>query len=67
MDLTQEEFLSGDQTSVFVAEVEGKEFLTSDICRLRMRLREPNSIKFTAGQFVDKNVPDRKRFALFHG
>ncbi len=57
MELTQAEFLSGDQTSVFVAEVEGKEFLTSDICRLHMRLREPDSIKFTAGQFVNVEVP----------
>ncbi len=57
MELTEEEFLSGDQTSVFLAEVEGKEFLTADICRLRLRLIEPDSIKFTAGQFVNVEVP----------
>jgi NAD(P)H-flavin reductase/ferredoxin len=65
MELTQEEFLSGDQTSVFVAEVEGKEFLTSDICRLRMRLREPDSIKFTAGQFVNVEVPGSQEVRSF--
>ncbi len=65
MELTEEEFLSGDRTSVFQAEVEGKEFLTSDICNLRLRLIEPESIKFTAGQFVNVEVPGSQEVRSF--
>ncbi len=65
MELTEEEFLSGDRTSVFLAEVESKEFLTADICRLRLRLLKPDSIKFTAGQFVNVEVPGSQEVRSF--
>jgi NAD(P)H-flavin reductase/ferredoxin len=60
MELTEDEFASGDRTSAFLAEVESKEVLTSDIRRLYLRLVEPESIKFTAGQFVNVEMPDSR-------
>jgi NAD(P)H-flavin reductase len=65
MELTEEEFLSGDQTCGFLADVESKELLTPDICRLRLRLVEPDSIKFTAGQFVNVEVPGSQEVRSF--
>ncbi len=65
MELTEDEFLSGDRTTAFQADVEGKEFLTSDICRLRLRLLEPDSIKFNAGQFVNVEVPGSQEVRSF--
>jgi NAD(P)H-flavin reductase/ferredoxin len=57
MELTEDEFASGDRTSVFFSEVECKEDLAPDIRRLYLRLIEPESIKFVAGQFVNVEVP----------
>jgi propane monooxygenase reductase subunit len=57
MELTEDEYRAGDRTSVFVAEVERKEALTPDTRRLYLRLVEPDSIKFVAGQFVNVEVP----------
>jgi NAD(P)H-flavin reductase len=57
MELTEDEFASGDRTSVFLSEVECKEDLAPDIRRLYLRLVEPESIKFIAGQFVNVEVP----------
>jgi NAD(P)H-flavin reductase/ferredoxin len=57
MELTEDEFASGDQTAAFIAEVECKEALAPDIRRLYLRLVEPDTIKFTAGQFVNIEVP----------
>jgi NAD(P)H-flavin reductase/ferredoxin len=57
MELTEDEFASGDRISVFLSEVECKEDLAPDIRRLYLRLVEPESIKFVAGQFVNVEVP----------
>ena len=57
MELTEDAFASGDRTSVFLSEVECKEDLAPDIRRLYLRLVEPDSIKFIAGQFVNVEVP----------
>jgi Na+-transporting NADH:ubiquinone oxidoreductase subunit NqrF len=57
MELTEDEFASGDRTAAFIAEVECKEALAPDIRRLYLRLVEPDTIKFTSGQFVNVEVP----------
>jgi NAD(P)H-flavin reductase/ferredoxin len=65
MELTEVEFASGDRTSPFLAEVECKEILTPDIRRLYLRLVEPESIKFTAGQFVNVELPGSQDFRSY--
>ncbi|MGA2409326.1 MAG: 2Fe-2S iron-sulfur cluster binding domain-containing protein [Candidatus Binataceae bacterium] len=57
MELTEDEFASGDRTTAFIAEVECREALAPDIRRLYLQLVEPGTIKFTAGQFVNVEVP----------
>jgi NAD(P)H-flavin reductase/ferredoxin len=57
MELTEDEFAAGDQTCTFLTEVESKKTLAPDIRYLCLRLSEPESIKFTAGQFVNVEVP----------
>jgi NAD(P)H-flavin reductase/ferredoxin len=65
MELTEEEFAAGDRASAFLAEVEHKEILAPDIRRLYLRLVEPESIKFTAGQFVNLEVPGSGDFRSY--
>jgi NAD(P)H-flavin reductase/ferredoxin len=65
MELTEDEFASGDRTSTFVAEVECKETLAPDIRRLYLRLVEPESIKFIAGQFVNVEVPGSRELRSY--
>jgi NAD(P)H-flavin reductase/ferredoxin len=65
MDLTQDEFAAGDQTLTFLAELECKEALAPDIRRLYLRLVEPASIKFTAGQFVNVDLPGSREFRSY--
>ena len=60
MELTEDEFASGDRTAAFIAEVECKEALAPDIRRLYLRVVDPSTIKFTAGQFVNVEVPGSK-------
>ena len=57
MELTEDEFAAGDRTCAFLAEVERKETLAPNIRYLYLRLVEPESIKFIAGQFVNIEVP----------
>jgi alkene monooxygenase reductase len=57
MELTEDEFAAGDRTPAFIAEVECKEALAPDIRPLYLRLVGPGAIKFTAGQFVNVEVP----------
>lgn len=57
MELQEEEFLSGDRSCEYTAEVESKSYLAPDIRRLVLRLIEPDSISFTAGQFVNLEIP----------
>ena len=56
-ELTEDEFLAGDAAATFVTEVAGITRLTRDIRGLRLRLLDPGSIRFTAGQFVTVEVP----------
>jgi NAD(P)H-flavin reductase/ferredoxin len=55
MELSLEEFESGDQVGAYEAVVESIEALTADIRGLSLRLSEPMS--FTAGQFVNVEIP----------
>lgn len=57
MALTEEEFLAGDAAGTFVTEVAEITRLTRDVRGLRLRLLDPGSIRFTAGQFVTVEVP----------
>jgi NAD(P)H-flavin reductase/ferredoxin len=56
-DLTEEEFLAGDDVGTFTTEVAEIQRLTSDVRGLRLRLLDPDSMRFTAGQFVNVEVP----------
>jgi len=57
MALTEEEFLAGDAAGTFVTKVAEITRLTRDVRGLRLRLLDPGSIRFTAGQFVTVEVP----------
>ena len=57
MALTEEEFLAGDAVGTFVTEVAEITRLTRDVRGLRLRLLDPGSIRFTAGQLVTVEVP----------
>jgi NAD(P)H-flavin reductase/ferredoxin len=65
MELTEDEFASGGRTGAFLAEVECKETLAPDIRRLYLRLVEPESILFSAGQFVNVEVPGSREFRSY--
>ncbi|HUY48289.1 MAG TPA: 2Fe-2S iron-sulfur cluster binding domain-containing protein [Streptosporangiaceae bacterium] len=56
-DLTEEEFLAGDQVRGYTAEIAGIRRLTPDVRGVRLRLLDPPSMRFTAGQFVNVEVP----------
>jgi propane monooxygenase reductase subunit len=57
MELTEDEFRAGDQVTTFEVEVAGLERLTHDTRALRLALRSPTAIPFTAGQFVNVVLP----------
>lgn len=57
MELSEDDYLSGDNSQEFVSEIGALTQLTTDIWRLRLLLHEPTSIKFVAGQFVNVEVP----------
>jgi len=57
MGLTESEFSAGEREVVFLAELERNERLTEDIHALRLRLLEPKQMRFTAGQFVNVELP----------
>jgi alkene monooxygenase reductase len=57
MGLTEEELLAGDPSGVFMTELERNERLTPDIRAVRLRLVEPETIRFVAGQFVNVEIP----------
>lgn len=65
MELTEEEFLAGDQVGAFLATVERKEALTPDIRALRLRLLEPPAMKFVAGQFANIEIPGTQEVRSF--
>nr|BBD49903.1 alkene monooxygenase reductase [Alteromonadaceae bacterium PE-TB08W] len=57
MELTEEEFLSGDTSLEFETEVAVNEPMTPDIRRLRLRIKNPDGMEFTAGQFANIQIP----------
>lgn len=57
MELTEEEFLAGDQRGEFVGEVVANDRVARDVRRLQLRLVEPATIAFRAGQFVNVEAP----------
>jgi NAD(P)H-flavin reductase/ferredoxin len=58
MDVTEAEFAAGCQVMEYETVVEGIDPLTHDIRRLRLRLARPSELSFTAGQYVEVEVPD---------
>ena len=57
MELSEDEFRAGDQVETFEVDIVAIEHLTHDTRALRLSLRPPASISFTAGQFVNVVVP----------
>lgn len=57
MELRVDEFAAGDNTAEFSAEVIANRRIARDIRALRLRLLEPDQMKFVAGQFVNVEVP----------
>ncbi|HEX2687556.1 MAG TPA: 2Fe-2S iron-sulfur cluster binding domain-containing protein [Kofleriaceae bacterium] len=57
MDLTADEFMAGSQIAEYRAEVTTIELLTPDIRAVRLHLLEPREMKFTAGQYMEIEVP----------
>lgn len=57
MELSEAEFLGGDQIATIEATLESVEELTPTIYGVTLRLVDPPMISFTAGQFVNVEVP----------
>jgi NAD(P)H-flavin reductase/ferredoxin len=57
MSLTEEEFLAGDQVETFETVIERVTDLTPTIRGVTLRLVNPPQMRFTAGQFVNVEVP----------
>jgi NAD(P)H-flavin reductase/ferredoxin len=57
MSLTEEEFLAGDQVETFETVIERLTDLTPTIRGVTLRLVSPPQMRFTAGQFVNVEVP----------
>lgn len=57
MDVTEEEYRAGDRSTEYLAEVMHNRRLTQDIRTLRLRLIEPATMPFVAGQFVNIECP----------
>ena len=65
MELTEDEFRAGDVTVHYDTVVETIEELTHDIRFIRLRLVEPETIKFVAGQFVSVGIPGTDLFRSY--
>ena len=57
MDLSEAEFFGGDQVATLEASLESVEELTPTIYGVTLRLVHPPTMCFTAGQFVNLEVP----------
>lgn len=55
--LSEGQFLAGDRATVFVTELVRNEIENADVRSVRLRLVEPEAIRFVAGQFVNVEVP----------
>jgi propane monooxygenase reductase subunit len=65
MEMTEEEFRAGDVTVTYDTELEVVEPLTHDIRFVRLRLVEPERMKFVAGQFVSVGIPGTGLFRSY--
>jgi NAD(P)H-flavin reductase/ferredoxin len=65
MSLTEDEFLAGDRVEAFETVVDGVTDLTPTICAVTLRLADPPRMRFTAGQFVNVEVPGTGTFRAF--
>jgi NAD(P)H-flavin reductase/ferredoxin len=57
MNLTEEEFLAGDQVETFETVIDSVTDLTPTIRGVTLRLVNPPQLRFTAGQFVNVEIP----------
>lgn len=65
MSLTEDEFFAGDQVEAFDTVVESVTDLTPTIRGVTLRLVDPPQMRFTAGQFVNVEVPGTGTFRAF--
>lgn len=65
MGLTEEEFLAGDRVETFDTVVARVTNLTPTISGLTLRLVSPPQMRFTAGQFVNVEVPGTSHVRAF--
>jgi NAD(P)H-flavin reductase/ferredoxin len=65
MGLTEEEFLAGDQVETFETVIERVTDLTPTIRGVTLRLVSPPQMRFTAGQFVNVEVPGSDNVRAF--
>jgi NAD(P)H-flavin reductase/ferredoxin len=65
MGLTEDEFLAGDQVETFETVIESIADLTPTIRGVTLRLVNPPQMRFTAGQFVNVEVPGTDNVRAF--
>jgi NAD(P)H-flavin reductase/ferredoxin len=65
MGLTEEEFLAGDQVETFETIIESIADLTPTIRGVTLRLVNPPRMRFSAGQFVNVEVPGTDNVRAF--
>ena len=65
MSLSEEEFLAGDQIEAFDTVIERVTDLTPTILAVTLRLVHPPQMRFTAGQFVNVEVPGTDNVRAF--
>jgi NAD(P)H-flavin reductase/ferredoxin len=65
MGLTEEEFLAGDQVETFETVIEHVTDLTPTIRGVTLRLVSPPQMRFTAGQFVNVELPGTENVRAF--
>ena len=65
MDLTEEEFLAGDRVGRWTSVLDRVERVTHDMRAVALRLEGPEPMSFTAGQFVNVEVPGTSEVRAF--
>jgi NAD(P)H-flavin reductase/ferredoxin len=65
MNLAEEEFLAGDQIETFETVIESVTDLTPMMRGVTLRLVDPPHMRFTAGQFVNVEVPGTDNLRAF--
>lgn len=64
-DLMEDEFHAGPKVGSFEAEVEELVSHARDLCTLRMRLHEPATMSFDAGQYLEVQVPGSEQWRAY--